>query len=88
MDNITASGGYLPAKFRVGNSLAMQQDRTSDSPVTPSVRLRQSIAMVLGSLAFAAGAAAQQPATAQTPAAEEQLAEVVIVGSQIRGTKI
>lgn len=44
--------------------------------------------MVLGSLAFAAGAAAQQPATAQTPAAEEQLAEVVIVGSQIRGTRI
>ena len=43
--------------------------------------------MLLGSLAFAAGAAAQQPAP-QTPAAEEELAEVVIVGSQIRGAKI
>jgi outer membrane receptor protein involved in Fe transport len=50
--------------------------------------VRQSIAMLLGSLAFAAGAAAQQPAAPATPAAEEELAEVVIVGSQIRGTKI
>jgi outer membrane receptor protein involved in Fe transport len=65
----------------------MQQGRTSDRFVIPIATVRQSIAMLLGSLAFAAGAAAQQPAP-QTPAAEEELAEVVIVGSQIRGAKI
>jgi outer membrane receptor protein involved in Fe transport len=65
----------------------MQQGRTSDRFVIPIATVRQSIATLLGSLAFAAGAAAQQPAP-QTPAAEEELAEVVIVGSQIRGAKI
>ena len=66
----------------------MHTDSALPTPPTPRDPLRRGVVAALGSALLAAGAAAQQPSTPPTAEAEEELAEVVIVGSQIRGTRI
>lgn len=74
----------------------MNKNHRSFAFAASALRRRAGITTLLGSLFFATVAGAQQPAAAaqtarqpaKEPAREEELAEVVIVGSQIRGTRI